>query len=78
MANELDLLPTLLSYIPPVVVRRIRHNPSTLAESTADRLAASVLFVDITNFTSLSENLYKAAGAEELASILNHFFDVPL
>lgn len=75
MVAEIDLLPILQSYVPPVVVRRILPDPSSLKEPTADRFSAAVLFADITNFTSLSERLYESDGAEELADILNHFFD---
>ncbi len=71
-----ELVETLASYIPTLVVRRLASNPALSATPIIERFQAAVLFADISGFTPLAERLAERgpAGAEELTRILNAYF----
>ncbi|MBI1881148.1 MAG: AAA family ATPase, partial [Chloroflexi bacterium] len=71
-----NLLEQLAAYVPAPVARAIYHQPCVLAEPTARRFPAAVLFTDISGFTPLSELLSQAGptGAEELTHLINLYF----
>lgn len=71
-----ELVETLASYVPGLVVRRLAADPAPLAEPAAERSAAAVFFADITGFTALGELLAQRglAGSEDLAHLLNDYF----
>lgn len=73
---ETDLVKTLTSYVPALVVRRIAVNPQPIAEPTAERFGAAVLFADIRGFTAIADRLAQQGqvGAEHLAELLNACF----
>ena len=53
---ESDLLKTLTSFVPALVVRKIAADPRPISEPTAERFSAAVLFADITEFTALAHD----------------------
>src|SRR5262245_46735189 len=71
-----DLLTTLISYVPALVVRRLAANPAPISAPVAENFPAAVLFADISGFTALAERLARrgAVGAEELTRLLNAYF----
>jgi class 3 adenylate cyclase len=71
-----NLVETLTSYVPALVVRRLAADPNPINEPTAERMAAAVLFADVTNFTAFADQLAQRGlvGSEELAHALNDFF----
>jgi len=71
-----DLVDILKCYVPALIVRRLATDPSPIAEPTAERISAAVLFVDITDFTSIADRLStdEIAGSEDLAYLLNDCF----
>jgi class 3 adenylate cyclase len=71
-----NLVETLTSYVPELVVRRLADDPSPITEPTAERMAAAVLFADVTNFTAFADRLAQRGliGSEELAHALNDYF----
>ncbi len=71
-----DLVDVLKCYVPALIVRRLASDPIPIAEPTAERISAVVMFVDITDFTSLADRLStdEIAGSEDLAIILNDCF----
>src|SRR5215207_628504 len=70
------LVETLASFVPTLIVRRLAANPAPLAEPTAERFHAAVLYADISGFTPLTERLSRSgpAGVEELSGLLNAYF----
>ena len=75
--SEAILIDTLAAYVPGLVVRELAADPTPIAEPTAERFAAAVLFADISGFTALGERLgrHGLVGAEELAQLLNDCFE---
>src|SRR6185369_9533183 len=71
-----ELLPTLTSYVPALIARRLSENPAPLTEPAVERFPAAVFFADISGFTHLAERLAQQgpAGAEELSHLLNDYF----
>ncbi|MGW8319367.1 MAG: hypothetical protein ACWGPS_08995, partial [Candidatus Promineifilaceae bacterium] len=67
-ANETDLVATLKSYVPGLIVRRLAADPRPIAEPVAERASAAILFADMTGFTALAERLAERglAGTEDL------------
>ncbi|MFN8672430.1 MAG: adenylate/guanylate cyclase domain-containing protein [Candidatus Sericytochromatia bacterium] len=67
----------ILSYIPKWVLKSFAEKKFILDEPQVYDFKASVMFLDISGFTSLAEELAKKGvqGAEELSKILNSFFD---
>jgi class 3 adenylate cyclase len=67
----------LASYVPSLILRAIEKNPAPRREPSAATFPAAVLFADITGFTALTERLGQRgpAGAEEMTSILNAYFE---
>lgn len=72
-----DLLETLASYVPSLVVQRLVVDPSPPTQPMEDRLVAALVFADFSGFTTLAETLAQQGpeGAEELNSFLNSKFD---
>jgi class 3 adenylate cyclase len=75
-ATETDLVATLKSYVPGLIVRRLAADPRPIAEPIAERASAAILFADMTGFTALAERLAERgiAGTEDLARLLNDYF----
>lgn len=71
-----DLLETLVSYVPALVLRRMAENPTPISTPSSESFAAAALFADISGFTRLTEQLAQdgPAGLEELTRILNAYF----
>jgi len=69
-------LEPLSRYIPALIARQLNHSPAPLQHPLAEQFDAAVLFVDISGFTALTEQLAQRgpAGAEELSRLLNAFF----
>src|SRR5208282_2697313 len=67
---------SLSSYLPAFQVRRVMARGGPPAESTAETCQAVFLFVDVTGFTQLTEQLGQRglAGAEQLSNALNLYF----
>ena len=73
---NLDLLDDLASFASPVVTKRLSTNPEPIPVPAEESAEGVCLFVDVTGFTPMTERLATrgAAGAEEMASILNTYF----
>lgn len=71
-----NLLGTLQSYFPQLILRRWQADPSTFERPFEERFEGAVLFADISGFTMLTEQLTAegAAGTEELIQLLNGCF----
>lgn len=71
-----SLTPTLLRYVPNLIARQLATQPALRQQPTAEQFAAATLFVDISGFTTLTEQLAQRgpAGVEELSRLLNAFF----
>ncbi|HCB49382.1 MAG TPA: hypothetical protein DEP47_07645, partial [Chloroflexi bacterium] len=77
MVTSKKLIQTLQPYVPAMIVRRLAEDPSPIRQPSAERLVAVVMFADITDFTSLADRLsqHDQVGPEELAALLNDYFD---
>ena len=75
--STIQYLQTLNIYTPPPVARLVFQNPNQTLAGTWRRFYAVTMFADISGFTPLAEALAAngARGAEELSTILNHFFE---
>ncbi len=64
------------SYLPALMLRRFAQDPRLPTEPTVEHLSGSVLFADMSGFTTLTETLAEqgAAGAEQLTQIINNYF----
>ena len=73
---SMNLLETLASYIPKIILRHLSNHPGGVAEPFSETHEAATLFADISGFTPLTERLAQSgpAGAERLADILNNYF----
>ena len=71
-----DLLTTLSSYVPTLVMRRLATNMDAVALPIGEDFPAAIIFADITGFTRLAERLARRGpdGAEELSRLLNAYF----
>ncbi|MFV9504296.1 MAG: tetratricopeptide repeat protein [Oscillochloridaceae bacterium umkhey_bin13] len=71
-----ELLPFLVSFLPPRVARTILSNPGYTTHAEAEQFPAALLMADISGFTSLTERLaeHRPEGAEELTALLNLYF----
>ena len=69
--------PTIQSFVPALVVRRFSADPTPLRGPISEEFDAGALFLDISGFTSLAEELAArgADGVEELQKRLNDSFD---
>ncbi|GIW78337.1 MAG: hypothetical protein KatS3mg105_0144 [Gemmatales bacterium] len=67
----------LASYVPVLIQRRLANDPQPVNSARLERLPASVLFADLSGFTPLTERLAQEgpAGAEELSSVVNAYFE---
>ncbi|HYF62731.1 MAG TPA: adenylate/guanylate cyclase domain-containing protein, partial [Herpetosiphonaceae bacterium] len=70
------LLPTLISYVPRLTVARLTDHPQSALQPSLDRIAAAVLFADVSGFTALTDRLSQRGrvGSEDLTTILNASF----
>jgi class 3 adenylate cyclase/tetratricopeptide (TPR) repeat protein len=66
-----------LSYVPAYIARAILDHPDESPVGWRQRLDVVALFADVAGFTPMSEALgvVGRAGAEELTSVLNSYFD---
>src|SRR5262245_5429789 len=71
-----ELVNTLASYVPAIILQQLAVHPAPLTAARIDRFPAAVLFADIKGFTPLTERLAQrgVAGAEELSRVLNDHF----
>lgn len=71
-----SLLPILIPYIPPTLLRNVLADPAAPVAPVAHTFAAAVLFVDVSGFTPLTESLSQkgSEGSEELTRLLNSYF----
>jgi adenylate cyclase len=68
---------SLVSFVPRHVAEDILRHPHETPVGREQRLAAAALFADISGFTAMSEALARVGkrGAEELAALLNGYFE---
>ena len=71
--------PSLPSYVPKIILQRLQQKPEPIREPTVDRYQAVALFLDISGFTMMTENLEAQAvrtgeGPEGLAQVVNDYF----
>ena len=75
-----DLLETLASYVPNLILRRILKNPEPITSPSFESFPAAVMYADITGFTALTERLEgiphaeQGAGAEAVTNTINGYF----
>ncbi|MCI0713978.1 MAG: AAA family ATPase [Chloroflexi bacterium] len=71
-----QLIQTLASYVPNLIIKRFVESPTPLSEPYEARLQAAVFFADISGFTKIAEKLseHGISGAEELTRLLNDYF----
>ena len=64
------------AFVPALVRRRLAQGPSFIGQPSADSFPASVLFADLSGFSTLAERLAERGprGAEDLKDLLNLFF----
>src|SRR5437588_2186900 len=76
MMTDSVILDNFTSYVPALILRRLAVDPSPLPLPHADTFLGSVLFADISGFTSLTERLaeHGRSGVEELTQMLNDYF----
>lgn len=72
-----NMLDTLASYVPTLVVSRLVTQPEPLTSAYEQSLNAAILFADFSGFTRLAEHLAEQGpgGAEELSRFLNAKFN---
>lgn len=72
-----NLIETLASYVPALIVLRTAVNPEPVRSPAAESFPATVLFADISGFTGITEQLASQgpAGVEELTRVLNAYFE---
>ncbi|NUM46933.1 MAG: adenylate/guanylate cyclase domain-containing protein, partial [Anaerolineales bacterium] len=72
----MNLLDTLASYVPQIILHHLRAHPGGLTDPFSESRQAATFFADISGFTPLTERLAQSGpdGAERLASILNEYF----
>ncbi len=72
----MTLLPTLQSYVPVLITRRLATDITPVNQPTAEHFAAATLFADISGFTQLTERLARQGpvGTEQLSNLLNTYF----
>ncbi|RRR76039.1 MAG: tetratricopeptide repeat protein [Candidatus Viridilinea halotolerans] len=75
-ATNHQLIQTLVSYLPPAIVREIAVEQRVYDQPRARTFWAALLLTDISGFTGLTEKLAMSGpdGAEELTAILNRYF----
>ena len=75
----LQLLTITTSHLPAYLVEHVLRDP-TPGRVGGRFLNGTLLFADISGFTAMSERLSHSAreGAEELTTIVNHYFSVML
>jgi class 3 adenylate cyclase/tetratricopeptide (TPR) repeat protein len=71
-----NLLETLASYVPKMVVRHLMRDPSPIVCPQVEHFQGALLFADISGFTPLTERLAAEGkeGVEKLTVFLNKFF----
>jgi class 3 adenylate cyclase/tetratricopeptide (TPR) repeat protein len=70
------LIDTLKSYVPDILQARILNDATPPNKPFSESYMASILFVDISGFTALTESFAARgpSGAEDISSILNEFY----
>lgn len=71
-----SLFQSVLGFVPSFIARGIARDFASITPPTAQRFAASIMFVDIVGFTPLSERLAQRGplGAEQLSALLRSTF----
>ena len=71
-----ELVLTVASYVPELVLRRLKADRQGAKIPVADHFTGSVLIADVSGFTTITEQLAQrgAEGAEELTRLLNQYF----
>jgi peroxiredoxin/class 3 adenylate cyclase len=71
-----DRVAIMMSYVPPLVVERLRGWGDHALTPIEGSFPAAVMFADVVGFTRLAEKLAEQgpAGAEQLTNILNAYF----
>jgi class 3 adenylate cyclase/tetratricopeptide (TPR) repeat protein len=71
-----ELVGTLASYVPVLLLDRLLQDSTPTQQPIADRYSAVVVFIDISGFTTLTEQFIQSdsAGLEDLTQILNANF----
>ncbi len=71
-----ELVGTLASYVPILILDQLSQDTNPIQQPRADRYSAAVVFIDISGFTTLTEQFMQSdsAGLEELTQILNTNF----
>jgi class 3 adenylate cyclase/tetratricopeptide (TPR) repeat protein len=71
-----ELVGTLASYVPILILDQLLQDTNPIQQPRADRYSAAVVFIDISGFTTLTEQFIQSdsAGLEELTQILNTNF----
>lgn len=66
----------LSSFLPRLQVTTIANSPDPLLQPTEERCLAASLFIDVSGFSALAEQLSRSGpiGAEQLAEIINSLF----
>ncbi len=74
--TEVKQLSSLGSYLPSMLLRDIKDNPSTILHPRSQKFHGAVLNADISGFTALTERLAQNEqyGAEEITKFLNSYF----
>ncbi len=71
----------LASYVPKIVLRRLRSHPEPIAEAAFEHFSSAALYADISGFTALTERLEslplaeRGAGAEAVTQMINNYFE---
>src|SRR5258708_30844931 len=70
------MLPTLNSYVPILIRQRVAKSPQPLQSPEFQSMEAGVLFVDISGFTRMTEQLARngPTGVEKISAALNDYF----
>jgi class 3 adenylate cyclase len=74
--HERNMLTTLASYVPNMVVRRQMQSSQPIVCPATEKFRAALLFADISGFTPLTERMGKLGqeGVEKLTTHLNSYF----
>ena len=71
-----SVIKSLIAYTPHFIRKFVTGNSFTISEPILQKLSGSILFIDISGFTSLNEQLAKLgpAGPEAVSKHINNYF----